>query len=56
MKLIDIIKEIAEEKAKGVYYYMNKKEKEGRKPSHGNSKAYKSAVKAVKKIQKKKKK
>jgi hypothetical protein len=54
MKLIDIIKEIAEEKAKGLYYYMNKKKKEGRKPSHGNSKAHKSAVKAAKEINKNK--
>lgn len=39
----------------GLWANINKKRKQGRKSSHGNSKAYKRAVKAGKKLEKTKK-
>jgi len=39
----------------GLWANINKKRKQGRKSSHGNSKAYKKAVKAGKKLEASKK-
>ena len=54
MKLIDIIKEIAEEKAKGLWHNIRAKRAKGKAPAKKGSKAYKSAVKAAKEINKNK--
>lgn len=51
IKLINILVEfINEEKPKGLWYNIRKKRERGEKPSHPNSKAFKSAVKAGKEI------
>ena len=50
----EIIKEIiSEKKTKGLWDNIRAKRKRGEKPSHKNSKAFKSAFKAGKKINKK---
>jgi hypothetical protein len=54
MKLIDIIKELAEEKAKGLWHNIRAKRARGAAPAKKGSKAYKSAVKAAKEINKNK--
>ena len=54
MKLIDIIKEIAEEKSKGLWHNIRAKKARGAAPAKKGSKAYKSAVKAAKEINKNK--
>lgn len=52
MKLIDIIREIAEEKSKGLWHNIRAKRKRGEAPAKKGSKAYKQAVKAAKDINK----
>lgn len=47
MSLTSMMEDLLEQKKKGIYYYINKKHKEGRPPARKGSKAYKKAVKAV---------
>lgn len=51
IKLADILSEVKKEK-RGLWYYINKKKKEGRKPAKKGSKAHKKAVEAGKEINK----
>ena len=54
--LRSLIKNILlEKKRKGLWYYVNKNKKSGRKPNHPNSKAYKAAKKAGEKLNREKK-
>ena len=54
-EITNIIKEVIQEEKKkrpGLWANINAKRKRGEKPSHGNSKAFKDAVKAGKAIKK----
>lgn len=48
--LESIIKEVLQEKSKGLWHNIRAKRERGDKPSHPNSKAFKSAVKAGERI------
>lgn len=47
-----LIKEVLSEKSKGLWHNIRAKRARGEKPSHPNSKAFKSAVKAGERINK----
>lgn len=47
-----LIKEVLSEKSKGLWHNIRAKRARGAKPSHPNSKAFKSAVKAGERINK----
>ena len=49
-QLREIIKEILQEESKGLWANIKAKQDRGEKPARKGSKAYKSAVKAAKKI------
>lgn len=53
-KMVSNCIKIREEKKKGLYYYINKNQEDGKKPARKGSKAYNKAVASMKKINKNK--
>lgn len=49
-KLREVVREVLEEKSKGLWANINAKQQRGEKPAKKGSKAYKAAVSAAKKI------
>lgn len=49
-KLREIIKEVLQEESKGLWYYINRNQEQGKKPARKGSKAHKAAVSAAKRI------